>query len=103
MNRRTTERGGGIEDLTDGGEPVAPSSIPKYVHEGVEAQDSKTFRDLARWAEALAEYREQRPIEVENDEELVEVDETDESGGTTVVKKVPGGKDCGGCPHGPYE
>lgn len=105
MNRKTTERGAGIEDLTDGGtsEPVAPASIPKYVREGVKAQDASTLRDLAAWAEELAEYRESRPIEVEDDEALVEVGETDESGGTTVVKKVPCGKDCGGCPHGPYE
>ena len=84
-------------------EPTAPESIPKYVREGVERQDTTTLHNLAAWVEALAEYRESRPIEVSNDEELVEVEEGDDAVGTKVVKKVPCGKDCGGCPHGPYE
>lgn len=85
-------------------EPTAPESVPKYVREGVKRQDTTTLRNLAAWAEDLAEYRESRPIEVGNDEEIVEVEEDDtETAGTKVVKKVPCGKDCGGCPHGPYE
>ena len=94
------------DPFTDGGRPIPPESIPKYVREGVENQDASTLRELAGWAEALAEYREQRPIEVEGDEELVEVGgegSDDGSGGTQVIKKVPCGKECNGCPHGPYE
>jgi len=34
-------------------------------------------------------------------EQIVDVD--DAEGGTVVIKKVPCGKDCGGCPHGPYK
>lgn len=107
MQRSTTERGAGIEDLKGGmSEPVAPASVPKYVREGVEAQDASTLRDLARWAEALAEYRENRTIEDEAPEgvEIIEVNEENESksGGTEVIRKNPCGKDCGGCPHGPY-
>jgi hypothetical protein len=84
-------------------EPVAPASIPEYVREGVERQDASTLRELAAWAEELAEYREQRPIEADDEEELVEVEDDDDTAGTKVVKKVPCGKDCDGCPHGPYE
>ena len=84
-------------------EPVAPASIPEYVREGVERQDTSTLRELVAWAEELAEYREQRPIEADDEEELVEVEDDDDTAGTKVVKKVPCGKDCDGCPHGPYE
>ena len=85
-------------------EPAAPASIPKYVREGVERQDASALRELAAWAEDLAEYREQRPIEVDEDEELVGVEGGDDgTAGTKVVKKIPCGKDCDGCPHGPYE
>ena len=85
-------------------EPAAPESIPKYIREGVERQDASTLRQLAAWAEDLAEYREHRPIEVEDEEKLIEVNkEDDDAAGTKVVKKVPCGKDCSGCPHGPYE
>lgn len=83
-------------------EPAAPESIPNYVRDGVERQDPETLRELAAWAEDLADHRDAQSIEVEEDEELVEVDDSGSSG-TTVSKKVPCGKDCGGCPHGPYE
>jgi hypothetical protein len=108
MQRSTTERGAGIEDLRDSGsEPVAPASVPKYVREGVEAQDVGTLRDLAAWAEALAEYRENRSIaeEAPDGVEVLEVNEDDgsKSGGTEVIRKNPCGKDsCTKCPHGPY-
>ncbi|WP_160135798.1 hypothetical protein [Halococcus salsus] len=92
--------------IADGGEPQAPASVPKYVREGVEAQDSSTLREIAAWCEELADYREQRSVEVDDEEELVDVenDGGDESAGTTVIKKVPCGKEnCSTCPHGPYE
>ena len=91
--------------IADGGEPQAPASVPKYVREGVEVQESSTLREIAAWCEELADYREQRPIEVNDDEDLVAVEEDgdDESTGTAVIKKVPCGKECNGCPHGPYE
>jgi predicted GIY-YIG superfamily endonuclease len=54
---------------------------------------------LAAWIEELIEYR-QRPLAIETDdeEELVEVDDTDAQG-TQVIKKIPCGKDCDGCPR----
>lgn len=91
----------------DGGKPIAPAIIPEYVRKGVERQDATILRQIATWCEELAEYREERPIEVDDDEELVEVKDDDGgddgSGGTTVIKKNPCGKECNGCPHGPYK
>lgn len=93
--------------VADGGKPIAPAIIPEYVRKGVERQDATILRQIATWCEQLAEYREERPIEVNDDEELIEVNDDDdgdeESGGTQVIKKVPCGKECNGCPHGPYE
>lgn len=99
----TTDNSPTTEPITDGGKPIPPESIPKYVREGVENQDVSTLREIGMWAEELADYREQRPIEIEEDEKLVEVGEDEESAGTRVIKKVPCGKECNGCPHGPYE
>lgn len=92
--------------IADGGEPPAPGNVPKYVHEGVERQDSPTLREIAMWCEELADYREQRPVEVNDEEELVAVeeDEDDDTKGTQVIKKISCGKEnCSTCPHGPYE
>lgn len=101
----TTDNPSTTETIADGGKPIPPESVPKYVREGVENQDASTLREIAAWAEQLADYREQRAIEVDEDEELVEVgeDDDDEPSGTQVIKKVPCGKECNGCPHGPYE
>lgn len=88
-------------------EPAPPLGLAEYVREGVERQDPAMLRDLAAWAVDLAAWRE-REVEpdaldeaIEADEELVDIE--DSGGGTIVVKKVPCGKDCGGCPHGPYK
>lgn len=87
-------------------EPVSPESVPKYVREGIERQEYGTLRDIAQWAEKLAEWKE-REVDVDEIEGNLEADEqlddvVDEGGGTIVTKKVPCGKDCSGCPHGPY-
>ena len=42
-------------------------------------------------------------LTADENEEIVEVDENGDESGTTVIKKVPCGKDCNGCPHGSYE
>lgn len=86
--------------------PNPPESIPKYVREGVERQDSETLTELASWAESLAAWKdreidpEEIESEIEGDEQLEEISQSDR--GTVVEKKVPCGKSCGGCPHGPY-
>ena len=102
-----SERTHELDRIADGGEPPAPRNVPKYVREGVERQDSSTLREIAAWCEELADYREERPIEVEDDEELVAVEDNEddnETKGTQVIKKIPCGKEnCSTCPHGPYE
>lgn len=88
--------------------PEPPESLAKTVADGVERQDADTLRDVAEWAAALAEWkdRELTPDEVKEEavaegEELEDVEAG--SSGVIVKKKIPCGKDCGGCPHGPYK
>ena len=82
--------------------PQAPSSLPKYLAEGLPKQDVETLEDTQEYVQTLIKWM-NRPvdIEVDEDEELVEVEES--SKGARVEKKVPCGKNCNGCPHGPYE
>ncbi|XGI84729.1 hypothetical protein ACEU6E_10455 (plasmid) [Halorutilales archaeon Cl-col2-1] len=42
--------------------PPAPSNVPKYVRKGVNSQDANTLRDLSKWAEELAEWKENREL-----------------------------------------
>ena len=91
--------------------PSAPDDIPAYVRDGIDRQDPETLAAIVEYCEARREYLERELTAedlaaeedglVEDDEELVDVDE--DSAGTIVVKRVPCGKDCGGCPHGPYK
>jgi hypothetical protein len=100
MTQRTTD----TDPAADSHDPPpAPPQLPKYVHEPVAKQGLDELHVLADWIEALIEYR-QRPlaIETDDDEELVEGGDNDAQG-TQVIKKVPCGKDCEGCPHGPYK
>lgn len=90
-------------------EPTPDESVPAYVRDGVARQDPETLRDIARWATELAEWKE-REVDAEEiatdlgaDEQIDEIDEESENGGGTIVeKRVTCGKDCDGCPHGPY-
>jgi hypothetical protein len=81
----------------------APETVPNYVAEGLERQDEETLRDIQEYVTELIEWQNERvdPEEVLEDEEEVVGVEEDERG-TVVEKKVPCGKDCDGCPHGPY-
>jgi len=87
-------------------QPDPPDSIPKYIREGVERQDVQTLQAIATWATQLAEWQESVDVdEIESDlddEEKIDDVVEDTGGGTLVEKMVPCGKDCGGCPHGPY-
>lgn len=84
--------------------PGAPASLPQYLCEGVPKQDNQTLRELQTWIKELLEYRHDitaEEIEVAEGETVTDVD--DSGGTTTVIKKVPCGKDtCSTCPHGPY-
>jgi len=85
-------------------QPQPPESAPKYISEGIPKQDDTTLRDLQEWIDDLIEYRNDispEEIEVSDEESLEAVDDSGET--TTVIKKVPCGKDaCSTCPHGPY-
>ncbi len=84
--------------------PTAPDTIPKYIREGLHKQDTETLHDIITYTESLIEYRtnlDADDIDVEQGEEVVDVE--DSSKGAVVIKKIPCGKDCNGCPHGPYK
>jgi len=85
-------------------QPQPPESVPKYIAEGVPKQDDTTLHELQSWIDDLIEYRSDisaEEIEVSEEESLEAVDDSGET--TTVIKKVPCGKDaCSTCPHGPY-
>jgi len=86
------------------GQPQPPESVPKYIAEGVPKQDDTTLDELQSWIDEIIEYRNDispEEIEVSDDETVEAVDDTGET--TTVIKKVPCGKDpCSTCPRGPY-
>lgn len=87
--------------------PTPPSAIPQYIVDGLDRQDRDTLERIEEYTRELRDHLEEveddeiRTSElVDEDEELVDVDDGED--GTRVVKRVPCGKDCGGCPHGPY-
>ncbi|CCQ34986.1 hypothetical protein HLRTI_003105 [Halorhabdus tiamatea SARL4B] len=87
--------------------PTAPDSLPKYIVEGIPKQSNESLRDLQAWIDQLIEYREAVSAEDIEADDGEEIEEVDESGGTTtVIKRVDCGKDaCTKCPetkHGPY-
>jgi len=88
--------------MTNGPQP--PEEVPDYVVEPLQRQDIESLRKVQSYLEDLVEVREQEPDleeEIDESEEIVEKEESD--GYTRVIKKVPCGKNCSGCPHGPYE
>lgn len=86
-------------------EPDPPADVPAYVSDGLDRQDADTLRSIVQFCQERIEYLESSvaddEIAVEDEEELIDVSDDPETG-TVVVKRVPCGKDCGGCPHGPY-
>lgn len=89
-------------------EPEPADSIPAYVVDGIDRQDAATLEAIEEYVRARREYldaleaRELAEDDLADDgEEVVNVEDSD--GGTVVIKKVPCGKDCDGCPHGPYK
>ena len=83
--------------------PKPPDEIPNYVVDGLRRQDEDTLGLIREYVDELIEWQqhEVEPDEVtDDDEEVVGVE--DHERGTVVEKRVPCGKDCGGCPHGPY-
>jgi len=89
-------------------DPEPPDDIPAYIADGIARQDRGTLAAIEDYAHARREYLETLAAQsvdeaelADPDEQLVDVEESQE--GTVVIKKVPCGKDCGGCPHGPYK
>jgi hypothetical protein len=85
-------------------EPDPPEGVPDYVTEPIQRQDLESLNRIRNYLDRLIDARERGPDveeELEEGEKLVEKEEGD--GYTRVVKKVKCGKNCSGCPHGPYE
>ncbi|MFB6284280.1 MAG: hypothetical protein ABEK59_10180 [Halobacteria archaeon] len=78
------------------------SEIPSDIQDGLDRQDTETLETIIEYCRELIEEQLQAPeVEEESEgEEIVEKDKKERY--TEVVKKVPCGKDCSGCPHGPY-
>jgi len=88
-------------------EPDPPESIPAYIVDGIDRQDQESLRAIEEYARQRRKHLqalEQQELDeaelADDDEELVDVE--DDEKGTIVEKKIPCGKDCSGCPHGPY-
>lgn len=84
--------------------PKPPEPLPKYIGEGLPKQDTDTLRRTQEYITALIEYRENLSREEIQPDTGEEIEEIEDSGSTTtVIKKVPCGKEnCSKCPHGPY-
>ena len=89
-------------------EPAPPERIPNYIVEGIDRQDQATLTAIEQYARKRREHldalKNQDLDEAEladEDEELVDIEDNED--GAVVIKKIPCGKDCGGCPHGPYK
>lgn len=88
----------------------APSSLPKYLAEGLPKQDDEALREAQEYIDELLAAREQRRQEPVSDDELPknsQVLET-ESGGTVYLEhRTCGDESCscmsGGEKHGPYK
>ena len=85
---------------------TSPAGIPDYSVDGIHRQDQETLVAIEGEVRQRREHLkavEQREIEERclagSDGDSVEESE----GGTVIIKKALCGKDCGGCPHGPYK
>jgi len=91
-------------------QPSPPTSLPKYLAEGLPKQDTETLQGVHSYVEALVKYRDQSVDADELPETAEPVDESDNSENGTVVKeKVTCGDASCKCAsrdpadmHGPY-
>ncbi len=90
------------DDTTQPAEP--PNGVPKTIIKGMQRQDEETLVDLIAYAKDLIDHLERPPDELadEGEEVVATEDVEDRENWTRVVKRVPCGKNCSGCPHGPY-
>lgn len=87
--------------------PSPPPSLPKYLYEGMQKQDSDTLEDVKQYADELIEYNEAALEEddLADGDERVRGSKQGPDGWTWVSKEIPCGKKddgCQSCPHGPY-
>jgi len=82
-------------------QPSPPTSLPKYLAEGLPKQDTETLQKVQNYIAALIEYRDQSVDTDELPEAAEPVDEPDGAGSGTVVKeKVTCGDDSLKCGSG---
>lgn len=108
-----------------GDEPERPDDVPKYVLDPLDRQDADTLHRVQEYLEARASWLRERertppaPEEIVDDQEPLEESEAIEPEdlsedvqeeldalevpGVTIQKQKRNcGKNCDGCPHGPY-
>jgi hypothetical protein len=84
-------------------EPEPSPALPSSLVETVRELSDHQLRELMSFSGDLLQYHDEQlleDIEANPGEELVRVEKRD--GYVEVVKAVPCGEDCAGCPHGPY-
>jgi len=82
-------------------QPSPPTSLPKYLAEGLPKQDTETLYEIQSYVESLIEYRDQSVDADELPEAAEPVDEPDSGDNGTVVKeKVTCGDDSCKCASG---
>lgn len=95
--------------MTEKTPPAAPSSLPKYLRDGLPNQNVEKLIEARAFIDELVEWK-QRPIEnadLPKDAEPIE-DESRERRGTVVMEKVTCGDETCKCmkngeKHGPYK
>lgn len=83
--------------------PEPPDEVPQYIADGLGRQDADDLEHVIEYARDLLAYRRSAPSKEEvmdTDGEVIDTEQKDNY--TEVIKKVECGKDCSGCPHGPY-
>ncbi|MFB6284380.1 MAG: hypothetical protein ABEK59_10695 [Halobacteria archaeon] len=79
------------------------TGIPNYIKDGLDRQDVETLERIMTYCQELIEEQNRAPdIDEDGDEAEEILDKEKKSGYTEVIKKIPCGKNCSGCPHGPY-
>jgi len=68
-------------------QPSPPTSLPKYLAEGLPKQDTETLYEIQSYVESLIEYRDQSVDADELPEAAEPVDEPDSGDNGTVVKE----------------
>lgn len=88
-------------------EPQPPTSLPKYLQEGLPNQDNAALQDIRDYIDELLEYRQReiKPDDIPDDADVV--DDSGGSKGAIITRKnTCGDRSChcyDGEKHGPYK